>query len=406
MKSWTAVGLLLVLYYNNPLYGQAVGNLQISSHRTIHFIVTDPQGRRTGVDPRGAEDPFIGNELSEIPDANYSTNAIGDSPQNYEPLETDIQHEFMYNVKSPTNDGIYQIDCIGLRLGRFDLSMSLLLQYPGETKSFDTTLTGFVDVNTVVSFRMEYKGEQGGITRTEKIASSSILRQDLDNSFKLKFLGEQGFHKELSSILDSYEKHLSKKDTLKAVKELEKFQDRITKEYNKGTKSKDKRFITADAWEILYNDAQYVIEHLIPLPPKPTGTLLQQMDRLKAEVLQQQRKKNIGGSLLIKSLTLFSDQAKKQLLQGDSTKAVLSLRLFQLLVDETHELTEAIIAKKKPLPPVYVNDEAYIQLHYRAKYIFEALPEPRIDLHQHRLQTVDKELLKELESLKGMIEQK
>jgi hypothetical protein len=204
----------------------------------------------------------VGKQLNEIPEANYSTNAIGDSPKKYEPLETDIQHEFMYNVKSPTNDGSYQIDCIGLKSARFDLSISLLLDNLGHVSSFDTSLTGLVGVNTVVSFCMQYKGQQGGITRIERLVSLSDIRQDLDNSYKLQLLGDHSFHKELSNILDSYEKHLSRKDTLKAVKELEKFHDRITKEYKEGTKARDKRFVTADALHILSYDVQYLIDRL------------------------------------------------------------------------------------------------------------------------------------------------
>lgn len=235
----------------------------------------------------------------------------------------------------------------------------------------------------------------------------ATIRQDLSNSFKLKLLGEQGFYKELSNSLDSYEKHLSKKDTLKAVKEVEKFRDRITEEYNKGTERNDKRFITADAWKILYDDAQYLVAHLIQLPPKPVGlTVSQQLDSLKAEVQRQQSKKNLAGTILVKGLLLSLDQAKKQLQQADSAKAAIAVRVFQLVVDETHELTDALLEKHKPLPSLYVKDEAYIQLHYRAKYILEALPEPRIDIHQHRLQMVDKELQKELDALKQMTEQK
>jgi hypothetical protein len=389
-------------------FSQNTGWLNISAGVRVQFIVTDPLGRRTGEDPRGVSNPMQGRKFNEIPGANYSTSSVGDSPlEDYEPSPEDLQFEFGYKIKSPENDGTYSIETIGTELGIYSLSIDVWPRRGSTLQSFRQQIKGLTDKNHVTTFRFSYGGVVGTPITFEKTVVQQTLRQDLDNSFKLKLLGEQGFYKELSNSLDSYEKHLSKKDTLKAVKEVEKFQDRITGEYNKGTKPNDKRFITADAWKILYDDAQYLVAHLIQLPPKPVGlTVLRQLDSLKAEVQRQQSKMNLSGTMLVKGLLLSLDQAKKQLQQADSAKAAIAVRVFQLVVDETHELTDALLQKHKPLPSLYVKDEAYVQLHYRAKYILEALPEPRVDIHQHRLQMVDKELQKELDALKQMTEQK
>ena len=407
MKRRFCCGIMSLFSVSSFLFSQNSGVIQITTDRTIHFIVTDPQGRRTGRDPRGTDDPLVGKKIKEIPRANYSVNAIGDSPKDYEPLGTDIQHEFMYELYSPEGDGVYRIDCIGIKLGKYKLYVDMTSNDTTQVQEFQAAVSNIIDKDNVITYRFEYHGQPGSLITFEKVVTPSTLRQDLGNSFKLKLLGEQGFYKELSNSLDSYEKHLSKKDTLKAVKEVEKFQGRITGEYNKGTKPNDKRFITADAWKILYDDAQYLVAHLIQLPPKPVGlTVLRQLDSLKAEVQRQQSKKNLAGTILVKGLLLSLDQAKKQLQQADSAKAAVAVRVFQLVVDETHELTDALLEKNKPLPSLYVKDEAYVQLHYRAKYILEALPEPRIDIQQHRLQMVDKELQKELDALKQMTDQK
>ncbi len=117
-------------------------------------------------------------------------------------------------------------------------------------------------MNQVTKYHLTYSGIPGVPVVLQKISTANTFRQDLDNSYKLKLLGDKGFHKELSNILDNYEKHLSKKDTSNAVKELVKFQDRITEEYKEGTKSRDKRFVTADALQILSYDVKYLMDQL------------------------------------------------------------------------------------------------------------------------------------------------
>lgn len=396
---WLSVYLL-------GIYGaqaQQTAHLSISTSLEVDFLVTDPLGRRTGRDPRVGD----GLTLKEIPRSSYSTESVGDTPIDYEPQDGDNYQLFAYRVGMPGTIGTYVIDVIGIESAVFRIAVSIHPTRGSLIKPFLFNGRGIIEKDGVLRYTLWYTGVADEPIRFEKMVLPATLRQDLGNSYKLKLLGEQGFYKELSNSLDSYEKHLSKKDTLKAVKEVEKFQDRITGEYNERPERNDKRFITTDAWKILYDDAQYLIAHLIQLPSKPVGlTLLQQLDSLKAGVQRQQSKMNLGGTLLVKGLLLSLDQAKKQLQQADSAKAAIAVRVFQLVVDETHELTDALLEKHKPLPSLYVKDEAYIQLHYRAKYILEALPEPRIDIHQHRLQMVDKELQKELDALKQMTEQK
>jgi len=397
----------LLLLLCGPLlttHAQEETVLRITATDAVHFVVTDPVGRKTGCDPRGAQRPSI---VNGIPHSNYSFETIGDIPPPGDSASADVSLLFEFGPLSAENRGTYSLQLIGRRLGTYEMLSFLESGGNNGVTVKESTATGVIGVGQTVSYTFMLVAPFNQPIAFTKAVNTITIRQDLDNSFKLKLLGEQGFYKDLSNSLDSYEKHLSKKDTLKAVKEVEKFQDRITGEYNKGTKPNDKRFITADAWKILYDDAQYLVAHLIQLPPKPVGlTVLRQLDSLKAEVQRQQSKKNLSGTILVKGLLLSLDQAKKQLQQADSAKAAIAVRVFQLVVDETHELTNALLEKNKPLPSLYVKDEAYIQLHYRAKYILEALPEPRIDIQQHRLHMVDKELQKELDALKQMTEQK
>jgi hypothetical protein len=231
-------------------------------------------------------------------------------------------------------------------------------------------------------------------------------------TFSNGWLADGNFEKELDNHLVNAKKHLVKGDSLNCAKEVERFQDKVNAEYRTTLRSdqqgkpRGRRFVTEDGWKSLYFNAQYLIERLITLPAKPIGVpLLQQLDSLKAEVQRQQDKKNLGGLLLVKGLTLFVDQAKRQLQQRDSTKAAITIKLFQVIVDETNELTDALLEKGRPLPPLYAKDEAYVQLHYRVKYILEGLPELRIDIGQQRTRLMDKELQKELDALKEKVEE-
>jgi hypothetical protein len=237
------------------------------------------------------------------------------------------------------------------------------------------------------------------LSYTRQSVSLGWLKNTRDNDCDLDEKPEDG-------VANNFEKRLTKVrteptdgDTLKASKELEKFIKKVERV------SKRNEVMTSEAYALLKYNAEYLVGRIITLPTRSAGTLLQQIDELKAEVQNQQSKKNVGGLLLVKGLTALLDVAKQRLQQTDSMQTAIAIGLFQLTVDETNQLTDALLEKNKPLPPLYVKDEAYIQLHYRAKYILEALPELRIDLDLQRQQMMDKELRQELDSLKQKMEQ-
>jgi len=244
-------------------FPQNTGFLHISTGVQVQFIVTDPHGRRTGEDPRGVSNPMQGTELREIPGARYSLSSVGDSPSaDYQPSPQDLQFEFEYRFRSPDDDGIYTVETIGTTLGPYTLFVDVSPRRGSTLQRYRKEIKGVTNINQVTKYQLTYSGIAGAPVALEKIVTANTLRQDLENCYKLKLLGDKGFHEELSNILDSYEKHLSRKDALKAVKELEKFHDRITKEYKEGTKSRDKRFVTADALQILSYDVQYLTDRL------------------------------------------------------------------------------------------------------------------------------------------------
>jgi hypothetical protein len=262
MKSEPVYWFLFAVLMQCHLCGQGKAVVQINSSIAVQFIVTDPRGRMTGVDPRGSGNPELGREINEIPGANYSTSGLGDSPENDEPQDSDFSHEFMYTLPSPEGDGKYEIEVIGVEPCVYSLFIDISPAWGSHVQSFRKTIKGLTDKDQVTQFQLEYAGDASKQAMLSRVVSPVDLRQDLDNSFKLKLLGGYGFYKELSNREDNFEKHLSKKDTSAAVKELEGFRATFTKEYEKGIKPNGNRFITADAWKILSDDTQYLADRL------------------------------------------------------------------------------------------------------------------------------------------------
>lgn len=91
--------------------------------------------------------------------------------------------------------------------------------------------------------------------------------------FALGWFGDKNFANELDNHLDNAQKHLAKGDSVNTFKEVEKFQEKVQKEYEKTidnekkNKPRDKRFVTVEGWKFLYYNAQYILDRL----PKKKG---------------------------------------------------------------------------------------------------------------------------------------
>jgi hypothetical protein len=246
------------------------------------------------------------------------------------------------------------------------------------------------------------------LSYTRQSVQLGWLKNGKDNDCDLDEKPDDGVVKNLENRLLKARNELNEGDTVKASpigasRELEKFIKKVERI------SKRSDVMTGEAYALLKYNAEYLLERLITLPPKSIGTILQQIDSLKIEVQNQSKKKNIGGVIFVKGLTLLIDKARKELVKKDSSETALYIALFQLVVDETWELTQKLEEKKKKLAALYVLDEAYIALHHRAEYILEALPEPRRSVHEQRQQMMKedsslKEIQQELGTMKKSVE--
>jgi hypothetical protein len=82
------------------------------------------------------------------------------------------------------------------------------------------------------------------------------------------WIGDGNFVKELDNGLDNAKKHLARGDSVNCAKELEKFQEKVKKEYDKTVedqkkhKPRDKRFVTEEGYQSLTEGAQKIIDRI------------------------------------------------------------------------------------------------------------------------------------------------
>jgi hypothetical protein len=209
-------------------------------------------------------------------------------------------------------------------------------------------------------------------------------------------VGDGGFIKQLDKDLQQAKQEYEKRDSIGCAQELESFQRELKKEYLAKPKKNDNRFVTEDAYKLLYFNAQYVMERAITLPPRSYAPLVDQLTSLRAQIRSDAQQGFLGGEILLKGLEIMVDGAKQRLQRRDSVGTALYVSFFQQTVRQTYELT-----KGRPIGKIYVKPEGYISLYYRAGYLLEKLPEP---LGQF-MPRMEPELEQELQRYQRQVEQ-
>ncbi len=102
--------------------------------------------------------------------------------------------------------------------------------------------------------------------------SSSIFLDTLisyiHQAVELGWLGDEKFVKMLVEHLEMAHKHISEGDSIQSARELEKFQKGVDKERKKTAKDEEKwkprhkRFVTSEAWALLFYNAQHLLDRL------------------------------------------------------------------------------------------------------------------------------------------------
>jgi ElaB/YqjD/DUF883 family membrane-anchored ribosome-binding protein len=260
--------LLTVAVTVQPKAQQKV-HMQITATDNAHFVLTDPEGRKTGRDPRGASHRAEGIPIDGIPGANYSFESVGAIPDSNETVDATYYHVLAYSFDSPTSDGIYSIDLVGIDLGQFDLYVSVDPARGSSRQRARFVLRHLViDQDSAIAYRLTYDGTPGSRPKFDKVVFARTIRQDAHACLELKLLGNSELYKDLSHRADKFEKYLAHKDSSKAREELEDFKDKIedvrkqTVKKEQKKERREKEFLTKDAYQILQEDVDALLKQL------------------------------------------------------------------------------------------------------------------------------------------------
>lgn len=213
-------------------------NLWIMSHGSltdVPLIITDPQGRRFGYDPRSDQwiEEFVGS---------YEPAAGG-----IDEISEEFKNDLQFNIVL----GDYVIEAVGKELETFRLSASI--SRGRDFVSFD--FNGVTDKGLISKFKVTYNGPQSNIVGTGvRISTQSSLKQDITLSRKVGWIDNDGIMNSLLKKADAAESAIAKGNKEAAKNQL----NALVNEFNA---QKDKH-ISNEAVKMLLEDVQYIIEQL------------------------------------------------------------------------------------------------------------------------------------------------
>jgi len=260
--------LLAICALQVTVSAQEEAVLWITTTNEVHFVVIDPYSRRTGRDPRGSKELWVGTSVREIPKANYSFESVGDSPIDDSPHRNDVMHRFTYRFTSPGNDGAYMIDLFGIETGMYRFYLHVEPDDVDKIQRFETEERGLVVKGGLIRYRFEYHGQHGKTVRLSKNIQLTNIREDIAAAHQLSFLGDKKLFDDWNKELDKFERDLGKKDSAKARQELEKFGKEVDKLREETIKHEDKKvpkpskFITQDAYQVIREDIDILLNQL------------------------------------------------------------------------------------------------------------------------------------------------
>lgn len=266
MKRACYLTVTLLLISGANAFGQVDAYVQMDFEGPVQLVVTDSQGNRCGYNP------ITNTNYNEIPYAGYGFGSVGNTK------------EFGFNtaLMDTSFSTTYAIRVIGTGPGTFIGDGGGRQTWSG--KGGDFHVVGVVDSNQAVIYRFSYSTDSTITPTLTKVVTPRILRQDFRDCFKLKRLGDREFYREASLQLDIFERHLDRRDSLEARRELENLRKRLQKVYadtlgsvyeqGKGHESSGKferrhrDFVTQEAYQILSEDISLMLERL---PVKQDG---------------------------------------------------------------------------------------------------------------------------------------
>jgi len=202
------------------------------------FLVEDELGRRIG------RDPFSNIRYKEIPNAGYGTFGVDSEDPNVPGI---IGKDFGMD---PAVSGTYSIKIIGVATDTFRLS---IYTTRGVGNGVEFHFKGLVGKGSLSTYQLNYNTNPDSAIVAERVVNSTNdLRQDLDLSYKIGWITNQGIYNSLSKKVDNAEKKHEQGQDNAAVNILNAFLNEVNAQRGKK--------ITEDGAVILIEDAEALIE--------------------------------------------------------------------------------------------------------------------------------------------------
>ena len=207
-----SLAFLIGLFLYSLLWGQEERvRLSIVSPSLIDFIVTAPNGKRTGADSRGP-----GVQFNEIPQSSYSYESY-DGPPNLT--------VFQCTVSSPMNDGVYHLTVVGLKLVKYEVTIKV--QPTQREQTLNTAITAVIDSGREQHFRFEYRTSMRNPFEAHKEVLPLTLAEDIAALQKIGYLSDSIFADSLLVYAHEVATLLDNNDLVAARSELRQLRSEI-----------------------------------------------------------------------------------------------------------------------------------------------------------------------------------
>lgn len=318
----------------------------------VEYIITDPIGRKTGVDPRYSKPIEQWTRLEQIPNATYgseNTNEGGPSSLQFEAF-----------LQSPQGDGTFTIELIGDTTAVSYLTVYVMpwVDSARVQRPYFEVEKIPVEKDSAITYLFTYHSAPASPVSLVKAVSARSLIQDVAAMFKLNWITSQ-------STADKYLDWFRVYGSQYQVNNFGAAQATLFLVLA-NLKADSARAMSADSYKSLRSDTEQLLSEL--------PTVLASMDTL---ISVKHRSFDLGwlaDANFVKELDNGLDNAKKHLAKGDSVNAYKEVEKFQENVNKEYEKTVDNQKKGKPRDKRFVTVESWKFLYYNAQYIMDRLP--------------------------------
>jgi len=210
--------------------------LLISGHSPIEFLLTDPAGNRTGLDPT------TGVQFNQIPGSSYSADSIQDD---LDPSSGDTTPEVKnLEIVTPLS-GTYNLEVFGTGVGAY------AIDFVAEDSNGDPhveTVSGNTLLGATAQFTIIYSTVPGSPVVVKHIVTFDGLVTDLNLARTLGLIDNDGIANSLLSKLQAAKAAMARGDAATASNILRAFVDEVSAQAGK--------HIQADAANLLIADSK------------------------------------------------------------------------------------------------------------------------------------------------------